>query len=516
MEAIQQLGSMTAFVFILGVIAVIGLIAFITVRRWIKVAGPDEALVISGSNKKKFMSSPSGTQLTRVNSKGEEESIQVPPESSSLRIVVNGRAMVNPLLERAEIMSLKARQMNMTVSAQSEDKISIEVQAVAMMKVGSHEDYVRRAAERFASQEDAIESFITNQLEGSLRGTIAQMTVSDLMRDRKMVSSDIAENIANDLSAQGLVLDSFQIKNINDNDGYIESLGLPEIEAKRQAASIAKINAEREVKKNELLTQEQTLKEQSTYEINVAASEAKIGQEQARADQARELAKAEAEQKVLDQRAKNREAELDAEVRRKADAEKYASETKAAAELTRAQRQAEAEAYERTRRAQADREVAENEAQAIEMKARAEANAIELAGKAKAEAIRAEAEALKENQNAILAQKMIEILPDVTEKWGASFSKIGGVNIIGGSDASATGYVAGENAMGLASVFKMMEDIVGIDLKGIINSHAYGNSVANAMKDSNDSSDKNAVVQAVNNFKENHSEKKNNTENDDM
>ena len=62
----------------------------------------------------------------------------------------------------------------------------------------------------------------------------------------------------------------------------------------------------------------------------------------------------------------------------------------------------------------------------------------------------------------------------------------------------------------------MMEDIVGIDLKGIINSHAYGNSVANAMKDSNDSSDKNAVVQAVNNFKENHSEKKENTENDDM
>src|SRR5699024_3867222 len=145
-------------------------------------------------------------------------------------VVVNGKAIVNPVTQRHEVISLRQRQVNMRADAQSADNVTLAVEAVALVKIGSAADLVRRAAERFASQDDAIVSFSQDQLEGVLRGVIAQQTVICLMRDRKVFSEQIAETVIPVLREQGLILDSFQIRGITDDVGYIQSLGAPEIE----------------------------------------------------------------------------------------------------------------------------------------------------------------------------------------------------------------------------------------------------------------------------------------------
>ncbi|HLQ81205.1 MAG TPA: flotillin family protein, partial [Brachybacterium sp.] len=247
MNTFLGLGIVGVVAVVLVALLIIALIVFFVVRGWIKVARADEALVISGKSQK--------------NSDG---------TTSATTVVVNGKAVVNPITQRHEVISLRQRQVNMSADAQSNDNVTVSVEAVALVKIGSDPALVRRAAERFASQDDAIESFTQDQLEGVLRGVIAQQTVISLMRDRKVFSEQIAETVIPELREQGLILDSFQIRGITDAVGYIQSLGAPEIEAKRQAAEISQTNAERAVAKERIRNEEQNLVEKQALDTNRA------------------------------------------------------------------------------------------------------------------------------------------------------------------------------------------------------------------------------------------------------
>ncbi|MDO5617961.1 flotillin family protein [Kocuria sp.] len=427
-------------VVVVAVLVVVG-IAFLIFKRWIQVARADEALVISG----------------RKQADGEV--------MSNVTVIVNGRAVVNPITQRAQTISLRSRQVSMTAEAQSEDNITLSVEAVALVKIGSNPELARRAAERFASQDGAIVDFTTEQLEGALRGVVAQLSVADLMRDRKKFSEQIATDVATDLSEQGLILDSFQIKGITDNVGYIQSLGVPQIQEKRQAAEVAETNADREILKRRLATDEENLIEETQLAQNREASNAKVGRAQAQAEQAKAFAQAEAEKQVLIQEAENKQSRLDAEVRKVADADRY-----------RREQEAEAKAFERVQEAKAAREVATEQATATRLRAEADAEAIRLEGQAKADAIRAEAEALKENQEALLAQKALEIMPQFAAEFARGYSGIDSITIIGGDDSSGAAYTAGE----FSKLSKAMEDATGLNLTQLIQAGVTGNAAGRA------------------------------------
>ncbi|MDN5601535.1 MAG: flotillin family protein, partial [Brachybacterium sp.] len=170
MNTFLGIGAVGVVIAVLIALLVVALIAFLIIRGWIKVARADEALVVSGKSQK----NADGT-------------------TSATTVVVNGKALVNPITQRHEVISLRQRQVNMRAEAQSADNVTVAVEAVALVKIGSAGELVRRAAERFASQDEAIESFTQDQLEGVLRGVVAQQTVISLMRDRKVFSEQIAE-----------------------------------------------------------------------------------------------------------------------------------------------------------------------------------------------------------------------------------------------------------------------------------------------------------------------------------
>ncbi len=428
-------------------VLVVAAVLFGIIRSWIKVARADEALIISGKPQK------------------EDDG-----ETYSTTVVVNGKAVVNPISQRYEVISLRSRQVVMKAEAQSSDNVTLLVSAVAQLKVGSDRALVRAAAERFASQDEAIERFTQDQLEGALRGVIAQQTVTSLMRDRKQFSEEITGSVKPELQEQGLILDSFQITSITDNVGYIASLGAPEIEAKRQSAEIAQTNSERAIARQRLANSEQNLIEQTAYETNQAKASSEVGREQAAAEQARNLASEQARQAVLNQQAENKQSQLDADVKRVADAELY-----------RRQQAAEAEAFEQSRQAKARAEIAEQDATATRLRAEAEADSVRLAGEAKAAAIKAEADALRENLDAVLAQRALEILPEIMREFSANYARIGGITVIGGSEASAGAQVAGEPALAMAGMFESVKAATGLDLASLIQGRATGEAAGAAM-----------------------------------
>ncbi|MFJ2551097.1 SPFH domain-containing protein [Microbacterium sp. NPDC087591] len=479
---------------------IILLILLLFARSWIKVARADEALVISGRKQK--------VQRAVIATDGSSTSEM---SESPVTVIVNGKSLVNPITQRHEIISLRSRQVSLNAEAQSLDSVTLNVDGVAIVKIGSDPILVRRAAERFASQDKAIEQFTTEQLEGALRGIVATLSVVELMRERKKFSDQIAADVSQELAEQGLILDSFQIKGITDKVGYIQSLGAPEIQAKRQSAEISQTNADRAINQKNIANQEANLIEQTALDTNTANSNAGIGRARAEAEQAENLAREQAQQAVLQQQAENRQAQLDADVKRVADAQRYEAETRAQAELYTRERAAEAAAIEQVKQAEARTRIAEQQAQADKaradgeaaaavakaqgeadalrsqaeaeaearrLRANAEADAIRAEGDARAAALEAEAKAIASNQDAFLSQRVLEVLPSIMAEFSKGYATIGNVSIIGGSgDEGASQVVGADNAIAMRSVFDSVHSATGLDLAGIIQGQAVGRGI---------------------------------------
>jgi flotillin len=442
------------------------------------VPQPDEAIIIVGK-KQKNVADGSANNMT---------------------VISGGGALVNKLTQRSEKISLRSRQIKFEPTAQTVNGVTIDLTGVALVKIGSTPDQVRRAAERFASQDAAIEIFTTEQLEGALRGVVAKLTVEQVMQDRQKLSDEIAEGISGDLLAQGLVLDSFAIQGITDKNAYISSLGAKEVQRVKREAEVAQIEADREVKKRQIATDEANLIEQTALDKNSAAAKSEVGRANAQAEQAENLARAQAEQGVLQQQAENKQAQLDADVKRVADAEKYRRTAEADANAYEQQKQADAAAYQQQKKAESDRQIAQEradgeayalraqaearqasataQAEAVRVQAQAEAEALRLTGEAKAAAIAAEAEALRQNQDAILAKEIIGQLPQLMEQFAKGYANVGSITLVGG-DSAAT-HLAREQAGSLTATFDSVKAATGLDLSAVLQGQAFGRGVAEA------------------------------------
>jgi flotillin len=470
-----------------GVALIVALIGFLLFRAWYQVPKADEAIVIVG---KKARDSAEG-------------------EANKMTVISGRGAFVNKLTQRSDKVSLRSRQIKFEPTAQTINGVTIDLTGVALVKIGSTPDQVRRAAERFASQDEAIVIFTTEQLEGALRGVVAKLTVEQVMQDRQKLSDEIAEGISGDLLAQGLVLDSFAIQGITDKNNYISALGAVEVQRVKREADVAEIDALREVKKRQLAADEANLIEQTALDKNKAAAMSEVGRANAQAEQSENLARAEAEQGVLLQEANNTQARLDAEVKKVADADKYRQQTSADARAYEAQIAADAEAYKRQKNAEADRRVAqeradaeayavkaqaeardasaaadaaavrvqaEAEAAAVRVQAEAEAESIRLRGTATADAIAAEASALRENQDAILAKEIIGQLPQLMAEFAKGYEKVGNITLIGGDNAAT--HLAREQSASLSATFESVKSATGLDLGAVIQGQALGRGIA--------------------------------------
>jgi len=448
-----------------GVVLFIALIGFLLFRAWYQVPKADEAIVIVG---KKARDSTEG-------------------EANKMTVISGRGAFVNKLTQRSDKVSLRSRQIKFEPTAQTINGVTIDLTGVALVKIGSTPDQVRRAAERFASQDEAIVIFTTEQLEGALRGVVAKLTVEQVMQDRQKLSDEIAEGISGDLLSQGLVLDSFAIQGITDKNNYISALGAVEVQRVKRQADVAEIDALREVKKRQLAADEANLIEQTALDKNSAAAKSEVGRANAQAEQSENLARAEAEQGVLLQEANNTQARLDAEVKKVADADKYKQQTAADAEAYKreknaeadrkvAQERADAEAYAVKAQAEAREASASAEAAAVRVQAEAEAEAIRLRGAATAEAIAAEADALHENQDAILAREIIGQLPQLMAEFAKGYEKVGNITLIGG-DSAAT-HLAREQSASLTATFESVKSATGLDLGAVIQGQALGRGIA--------------------------------------
>jgi len=460
---------------LVAVVVVLAIIAGIVILAGIKVAKPDEAIIV--------------TSRQQRGRKGEEFDA-----SAGQKVVLGSRVFVKPIVEAHFKLSLRSRQLNVQATAQTRDAITIKVNAVAVVKVGGSESMVRAAAQRFLNQQDQIESSTEEVLSGSVRSIVGQLTVTEIITNRQALQGQVLETVRESLDVQGLVIDTLQIKEIDDDNGYIRDLGRGEAARVKQVAEIAESEARRASEQARIGADQAVAEAQRELDLRNAEIQKETDKARAEAAAAAPLAEAIAQQEVVaeqevtaQKRVGLRTQELDAEIKAVADAEAYAIEKRANANAQAAiananadrdSRKAAAQAIEAEGVAEKDRRIAA--AEALRAEGDAEAEAIRVKGHAEAESSRAQAEALDERSAELLRQQIIEQLPDIVRAAAEPLAAIQNMTVIS-SDATGTAQIGQNLESQLATTRQIIKDLVGVDISELITGRAVGQAAGEAL-----------------------------------
>ncbi|EFE91298.1 SPFH/Band 7/PHB domain protein [Oribacterium sp. oral taxon 078 str. F0262] len=486
---------MTSFSFPLTALIpllIVLLVLFLLLRGYVK-APPDKAFIISGLRKKP-------------------------------KILVGRAGVKLPLLERLDVLYLG----QMTVDIKTEqsvpttDFINVNVDAVAKVRIAPDGAGIEKASRNFLNKKpEQIALDLQDSLQGNMREIIGTLTLKDINTNRDSFSDQVMMKAATDMDKLGIEILSCNIQNVTDEKGLINDLGADNTSKIKKDAAIAKAQADRDVaiaqaeankaandarvladteiaqKNNELAIRQSELKvisdtkkaeADAAYEIQKQAQQKNIQIATVNA----QIAKAERDSELKKQEVGVMQQALDAEINKKADAEKYRVEQEAAAGLAKRQREAEAKKYEQEKEAEAKKAVAdaakysaeqeaagirakyEAEAAGIALKGKAEAEAKKAVGLAEAEAMEKKAEAYQKYNNAAMAEMLIKVLPDIAEEIAKPLAQIDKITIIGGEgrDGGVSQMASNVPAV-MAKLFESMKETTGIDLGEIMKAGSY-------------------------------------------
>jgi len=487
-----------AIVAVVLALLLLALISSLT-SRYVKV-GPNQALIVYGRRKE--------------------------PD-----VITGGGVFVWPIFERAEAFSLEL--MSFDVAPQqnlyTNQGVSVRVEAVTQLKVRSDHDSILTAAEQFLSKTwDQRQAMIRLVMEGHLRGIVGQLTIEQIVKEPEMVSEKMRSTSSADLAKMGLEVVSFTIKEVRDENNYIENMGRPEIERIKKEANIAAALAARDTQiqqagamresavaksaadqtrvEAETTSQAKQAEFQRDLALKRASYDAEVKKQQVVADKATDLqqqimqqqivaetARAQeiektAQVKVQEAEAHRRQMELEATVVRGAEAEKQRIETQAAAERQRMSLEAEgraaalraqaaAEADALKARSTAEAEAAKirgaAEAEATRLRGLADAAVIKAKGEAEAEAMRVKANAYREYNQAAVLDKVITNLPEVVKAIAEPLAKVDKISIVSTGGANGTGNLGASRVTGdvvamLAQVPAILETLTGVKLSDLM------------------------------------------------
>lgn len=466
----------------LGILGPIALVIFILLMLLIvfiskyQTAKPDEALIISGS----YLGS---------------KNVHADESGNKIKIVRGGGAFVLPVFQRSNRISLLSSKLDVsTPEVYTEQGVPVMCDGTSIIKIGSSVEEIATAAEQFLGKtREELENEAREVLEGHLRSILGSMTVEEIYQNRDKFSQSVQEVASVDLAKMGLIIVSFTIKEVRDKNGYLDSLGKPRIAQVKRDADIAeaeawketrikKAEAEKESQQAELQRQTEIAEASKEKELKLATYKEAQDIAKAKADQAYNLETAKAQQEVIAQEMEvkvierqkqieleekeivRREKQYDSEVKKKADADRYAKEQEALAQKAREVAEAEAERFR-------VESLAEAEANQTRLAGQAEAESILARGAAEAEAKQKIADAFKEYGEAAVLSMVMEMLPQLMKEAAQPLSNIDKISVVdtgGGGENAGANRITNYATNLLAGTQETLKETTGLDVKELI------------------------------------------------
>ena len=433
--------------------------------------------------------------------------VKSPPDTAYIisgfrkpRILIGKAGIRIPFLERLDKLSLKMFSVDVKTTdyVPNAEYINVKVDATVKIRIGQSEEMMTLASKFFLNEkEDMIIRRVQDTLEGNMREIVGQMRLEEMVTDRKAFGERVQENAIPDLQKMGLEMISFNVQSFSDQNNVIEDLGIDNISQIKKGAAVAKAQADRDI----AIAQAQAAKEANDAkvqsEMEIAEKQTALAIRQAELKQQSDVKKADADaayaiqeqeqrrsievssanadiaraERTAELKAKEVEVTkqtLDAEIRAKADAERYAAEQEAEAELFRRTKEAEAKMIERQREAEGIRAVGEAEAEAIRLKALAEAEGIDK-----------KAEAMKKYGEAAVIEMIMEALPEIAKNVAEPLSKVDKITMYGEGNSAK---LLSDIVTGTTQVTEGISAGMGIDIKSLIMG-ALGGKMAAAAND---------------------------------
>jgi flotillin len=421
--------------------------------------------------------------------------------SKQPRILIGKGGFKIPFFERLDKLYLGQITVDIKtdVPVPTSDFINVKVDAVAKVAPTNTPEGIRLAAKNFLNMTASeIAKELKDSLQGNMREIIGTVDLKSLNNDRDSFSNNVQDKAQRDMSELGITILSCNIQNVTDEQGLIENMGADNTwKIKKDAANakaiaqkeiavvqaenaklandaevksqteIAEKQTELEVRKAELRKQQDTQKAiaDAAYEIQEQEQLKEINSRTVEA----EIIKTKKEQELAAERIKVKQNELEAEVNKKSDAEKYAVEKQAEAELAKIKRQAEAKKYSMEQEAAGIRAKAEAEAYQIATTGEATAKAIEAKGLAEAQAMEKKAEAFQKYGQAAIVEMITKILPSVSENVAKPISAIDNMNVYGGDASTVSGNVPAV----IKQTFDVVKSATGVDMSNIMKAETY-------------------------------------------
>ena len=419
--------------------------------------------------------------------------VKAPPDTAYMisgfrktRILIGKAGIRIPFLERLDKLSLKMFSVDVKTTdyVPNAEYINVKVDATVKIRIGQSQEMMALASKFFLNEDEKmIINRVQDTLEGNMREIVGQMRLEEMVTDRKAFGERVQENAIPDLQKMGLEMISFNVQSFADQNNVIEDLGIDNISQIKKGAAVAKAQADRDI----AIAQAQAAKEANEAkvqsEMEIAEKQTSLAIRQAELKQQSDVKKAEADaaysiqeqeqRKTIEIASANadiaraeRTAELkakevdvtkqtlDAQIRAKADAERYAAQQAAEAELFRRTKEAEAKMIERKREAEGIRAVGEAEAEAIKLKALAEADGIDK-----------KAEAMKKYGEAAVVEMIMNALPEIAKNVAEPLSKVDKITMYGEGNSAK---LLSDIVNGTTQVTEGIASGMGIDIKSLI------------------------------------------------
>lgn len=377
--------------------------------------------------------------------------------AGKMRSVSGKGTFVIPLLQRVDTLSLGAVQVQLTTENDipTQDAILIHACAVANFQIGQTPELIETASKNYLNMDkEEMTRQVTEVMLGKMREVIGQMDLKELMRDRESFNAKVFDGSKDDLANLGLELRTFNVQDFSDSQGIIRSMGADQAAEIKKEAELAQIKAAEEVaiRQNQLDLKQADLKKQA----DKAKAEADMVKATVTAEKQRELYIAQQEAEIAaetkkvelaERQADVRERELNATVKKQAEADRYAAEQAAEADL-----------YKRTKQA---------EAEATRLKGESEGAAEKAHGEGVAAGIKAQAEAYNGMDNPyLLANRYIDIMPKVAEQVAKPLTAVDSIKMYGSGNAQK---LVKETTSIVDQVASGLKDSTGIDLPSLLN-----------------------------------------------
>ena len=481
---------MKDFIALLPIILIVVLVLVIFITGYVK-ASPDTAIIISGLRK-------------------------------NPKVLIGKAGIKIPFLERKDELNLQLIPIDVKTSnaVPTADYININVDATVNVKISDNEERLKLAAQNFLNKNSEYIARVAREvLEGNVREIVGKMALEEMVSDRQKFAMLVKENAEPDLAAMGLDIISFNVQNFVDGNGVIENLGVDNIVKIQKNAAISRAESEKEIakaqanarreaneaevnaaseiakKQNELDIQKAELKKVADVKRAEADAAYKIQEEEQRktveiTTANANIAKQEKEILLKQKEAEVMEQALDAQIKKKAEADKFAKQQEADAQLYERQREAEARQFETEKeaeamkaKAEAEKYAMEQEAEGIRTKGLAEAEAIRAKAIAEAEGIEKKAEAMTKMGEAAVLEMYFKALPEVVKNAATPLTNVDRITMYGdGNSAKLMKDIMGT----VTQVTDGLKESTGVDLTAVLSGFLGGKVASSKEKDASE------------------------------